>query len=63
MIYFQNKAEKALASELLNIKSKHNIDFVIVNAENATHGRGLSVLHRDQILALGVDCITLGNHT
>ncbi len=42
--------------------NKYNIDFVIANGENATHGKGLSRNHYEELLNAGVDCITLGNH-
>jgi len=41
---------------------KYNIDFVIANAENATHGKGLIKHHYDELIDAGVDAITLGNH-
>lgn len=41
---------------------KYDIDFVIANGENATHGKGLIKHHYDEIIDAGVDVITLGNH-
>lgn len=41
---------------------KYNIDFVIANGENATHGKGLIKHHYDELIDAGVDAITLGNH-
>lgn len=38
-------------------------DLVIANGENATAGRGLSRKHFDELRGLGIDLITLGNHT
>lgn len=54
---------EALARVLPVIKKERSIDFVIVNAENASGGSGLLPKHADEILALGVDVITLGDHT
>ncbi|MEG0283838.1 MAG: TIGR00282 family metallophosphoesterase [Erysipelotrichales bacterium] len=48
---------------LMALKNKYNVDFVICNGENATHGKGLSKKHYDELLNLGVNCITMGNHT
>lgn len=48
---------------LQEIKQKYQIDFVIANGENTTHGKGLSQDHYNELLALGIDCITMGNHT
>lgn len=60
---FSRQGRKALVNELPKLKKQEKIDFVIANAENATHGRGLSKRHYNEIIAAGVDCITMGNHT
>ena len=44
------------------IKEKYDVDFTILNAENTTHGRGLSIKNYSEIKNAGVDFITLGNH-
>ena len=41
---------------------KYQVDFVIANGENATHGKGLIRHHYEELIDNGVDCITLGNH-
>lgn len=41
---------------------KYQIDFVIANGENVTHGKGLIEHHYHQLVSNGIDCITLGNH-
>ena len=41
---------------------KYDIDFVIANGENATHGKGLIKHHYEELIDAGVDVITLGNH-
>ena len=41
---------------------KYDIDFVIANGENATHGKGLIRHHYEELIDSGVDVITLGNH-
>lgn len=41
---------------------KYDIDFVIANGENATHGKGLIRHHYEELVNSGVDVITLGNH-
>ncbi len=45
------------------IKKEHDIDFVIANVENATHGKGLNRKHYDFFIFQGIDCMTMGNHT
>ena len=44
------------------LRSELRLDFVVVNAENATNGMGLSKAHALQLLNSGVDCLTLGDH-
>ena len=41
---------------------KYQIDFVIANGENATHGKGLIQKQYEELVDAGIDCITLGNH-
>ena len=41
---------------------KYHVDFVIANGENVTHGKGLLKHHYEELLASGIDVITLGNH-
>jgi len=37
-------------------------DFIIANVENASHGFGLTQKNHDEILEMGVNCMTSGNH-
>lgn len=48
---------------LYRVKKDYEIDFVIANVENATHGKGLNKKHYDFFVFQGVDCMTMGNHT
>lgn len=48
---------------LPNIIKENNIDFVIVNGENAADGMGLTEKLYKDMLNLKVDCVTMGNHT
>ena len=58
-----NAGIQELKKRLPEIKKKYNIDFVIVNAENAAEGMGITEANFKDILATGIDCITMGNHT
>ena len=51
---------KAVTDYLAENKSKY--DFVILNAENASHGFGLTQKNYNQLSNAGVDCFTSGNH-
>lgn len=41
---------------------RFNFDFVVVNGENASHGRGLTESHFNDLMAAGADVVTLGDH-
>jgi metallophosphoesterase (TIGR00282 family) len=53
----------ALTKHLPALREQWTLDFIVVNAENATSGMGLNAEHAKQLLSLGVDCITLGDHS
>lgn len=53
---------RVLKKYLSQIITMHNIDVVIVNAENAAHGKGLTRNLYLEIMNLGVNAVTLGNH-
>jgi len=42
--------------------NKQNYDFIILNAENASHGFGLTQKNYNQLSEAGVNCFTSGNH-
>ena len=58
-----NLGVNKLKSELQNIKNEYNIDFCIVNGENAAEGMGITKKNFTDIISAGVDCVTMGNHT
>ena len=51
-----------LKQSLSQIKEKNQIDFTIANVENAAGGFGLTPKLGEEILNLGVDVMTSGNH-
>ncbi len=54
---------KELQNTLPKVKQEYNIDFTIVNGENAAEGMGITESNFKDILGAGADCITMGNHT
>lgn len=54
---------KELQKKLPKVKNDYNIDFCIVNGENAAEGMGITESNFKDILSAGADCITMGNHT
>ena len=53
---------RTVKNNLEKLVKKYQVDFVIANGENVTHGKGLIEKHYYELLDAGVDCITLGNH-
>ena len=53
---------RTLAALLPGLRERHAPDFVVVNGENAAGGVGITKKTARQILDMGVDAITLGNH-
>ena len=53
---------RILKEKINHFVKKYDIDFVIANGENASHGKGLLRNHYNELLDAGVDVITLGNH-
>ncbi len=51
-----------IASHIAEIKKKHQAEAIIVNAENAAHGFGLTPNIANDLLNSGVDGIITGNH-
>ena len=51
-----------LARKLPALSTQHEIDCVIVNAENAAEGSGLTVSLYDKFMKYGVDVLTMGDH-
>jgi metallophosphoesterase (TIGR00282 family) len=52
----------ALKTFLPEVKEKYRPDFIILNGENAAGGFGITKKVYDEILSLGVDVVTSGNH-
>jgi metallophosphoesterase (TIGR00282 family) len=51
-----------LAEVLPALRERHQPDFVVVNAENAAGGVGITEKPARELLDLGADALTLGNH-
>jgi metallophosphoesterase (TIGR00282 family) len=53
---------EGLAQHLPKLKERFKPDAIIVNAENAAGGLGVTMKMAEEFLAQGVSCLTLGNH-
>ena len=52
-----------LQKRLQKVKQEYDVDFAIVNGENAAEGMGITEKNFKDILSSGANCVTMGNHT
>ena len=53
---------EAVIRNIKPLKSEYGADFVIVNGENAAHGKGITATIYSRLVGAGADIVTLGNH-
>ncbi len=53
----------AFAQVVTRMKQAGKVDFIVVNAENAAGGKGLTGVLAEELFAASADVITLGDHT
>ena len=53
---------RAVKRFLVDDNNKEKYDFIIANAENASHGFGLTQKNHDDLIGWGIHCLTSGNH-
>jgi len=54
---------EGLAEHLPYLRRRLGLEFVVVNAENAAAGFGITENTARELFAAGADCLTLGNHS
>jgi metallophosphoesterase (TIGR00282 family) len=54
---------EGLSTVLPALRERHQPDFIVVNAENSAHGKGLTPRIAEELWGMGVDALTMGNHT
>lgn len=52
----------AVSKLLPELKKKYEIDYTIMNGENLSHGKGMTIKNMDEMHECGVDFFTAGNH-
>jgi 2',3'-cyclic-nucleotide 2'-phosphodiesterase len=52
-----------IKEHLMKLRREEAIDFVIANYENASHGFGVTMKNANELFAMGIDCMSGGNHT
>jgi 2',3'-cyclic-nucleotide 2'-phosphodiesterase len=60
---FGRPGRQAVSQMLPALRKSAGLDFVVANAENASHGGGLTPNHARELFDAGADVLTLGNHT
>jgi len=59
---FGSPGREFLKARLPSLKDRYDPDFVIVNAENAAGGKGLTPEVAEELFSCGIDVLTSGNH-
>ncbi len=54
---------EGLATHLPRLRRALGLEFVIINAENAAAGFGITEATANELFEAGADCLTLGNHS
>lgn len=58
-----SRGRQVFARTVAELKGAGKVDFVVVNAENAAGGTGITGAVADELFAAGADVLTLGDHT
>ncbi len=54
---------RAVVKELLpGLKAEHSVDLTIANGENSAHGYSITEKIYHELLEMGIDAVTMGNH-
>lgn len=54
---------ECVREHLPQLKEHYGVDLVVANAENAAHGKGITRKIYHQLMGMGIDVLTMGNHT
>ncbi|MCE8167863.1 MAG: TIGR00282 family metallophosphoesterase [Candidatus Moeniiplasma glomeromycotorum] len=59
---FGKTGRQVIKKFLPQLKEKYQLDLVVANIENATHGKGISRKHYQELKEAGIGLMTSGNH-
>lgn len=59
---FAKPGRQAVKAAIHKLNAEHIPDFIIVNGENAAHGKGITAPIVQEFFDMGVDVLTTGNH-
>lgn len=60
---FGINGRKMISDYLPELRTKHNLNFIVANGENIAHGNGITNNYYKFLLEEHVNVVTLGNHT
>ncbi len=60
---FASGGRSMVAEHLNQLMTQHRIDLAIANAENSAGGFGITPLVAEELLSMGLDVLTGGNHS
>ena len=60
---FGNSGREFLKMQLPNLKTQYKPNIIAINGENLAHGKGITLKIYKEMMELGVNVITMGNHT
>ena len=59
---YSKPGRNVLKENLVNLQNEYAVDFTVVNGENTSGGNGLTQKNADELFALPIDAMTMGNH-
>ncbi|CAI2161885.1 5542_t:CDS:1 [Funneliformis geosporum] len=59
---FGKTGREVIKNYLSQLKKEEEIDLIVANVENTTHGKGISFNHYKELKKYGIDIMTSGNH-
>lgn len=60
---FSKLGRAAFERNIKRLQIEKKINFIIVNGENISHGKGMNEKHYKWLMSFGVNVVTLGNHS
>lgn len=59
---FGSAGRKIVREHIGHVRQAHNVDLVVINAENAAGGFGITPTLAEELFDMGADVLTTGNH-
>ena len=59
---YSKSGREVVKKYLPQLKKEYSIDLVIANGENSAHGKGMTKKIYDELMEIGINAFTMGNH-